>query len=77
MLNLRTVFGFVAEAAQDGQKVWYIVKVPKERSLEFMMAINKPSPNVNLNDYGEILASGIGDEIPQPLLDHYVDGTPL
>lgn len=42
-----------------------------------MMAINKPSPGVNLNDYGEILASGTGDQIPQALLDHYVDGTPL
>ncbi len=68
------IYDFTALAA-DGTPMWYIMAVSQSMSEAFLKAINTLNENVNLVDYGELLASGAGNSIPldvkQQVLDQY------
>lgn len=49
----------------NGNPVWYFVSVPKARAEEFVAAINQAGTNVDIKQFGKILASGPGEKAPE------------
>ena len=49
----------------EGKPVWYFISVPKPRSEEFIAAINQKGVDVDIKQFGTILASGEGENAPE------------
>lgn len=55
---------FIAKDTSDEHN-WYFVAVAPSRSEEFLAAIQQPGADIDLMQYGKVLALGKGNEIPE------------
>jgi len=49
----------------NGEPVWYFLSIPESRAEEFMTTINVSGINVDIKQFGKILASGKGENAPE------------
>jgi len=64
-----SLFHFSAEAANDSGRVWYVLALFLNQEDAFQTAISQPGVDVDIKEYGQILAAGQGHAAPQEALD--------
>ncbi len=50
-----------------GEVAWYFVLIEKAKQKDFLS--HKPGANYNIEDYGKIICSGYGTEVPDDIQD--------
>ena len=58
----------IVNAIEDGKPCWFVLKVDPVRYMDYKEAIKRES--VNLFDYGEIINSGWGEDVPDDVVVH-------
>lgn len=60
-----------------GEPVWYFLAVPTRLSEEFIATVNQPGVDVDMKEFGTILASGKGRKAPESvrkeIMEKYAD----
>jgi len=56
-----------------GRWAWYIIRVKMEMEEQFLNSISG-NGDIDLEDFGEVVASGYGDRIPSEIEDNFISG---
>lgn len=67
--RLKDVWKVKGKDAPSGRDAWWIIRVHPHKRVLFSVRI--PKGHLDLADYGEILASGFGPDIPPEILKRY------
>jgi fructose-1,6-bisphosphatase/sedoheptulose 1,7-bisphosphatase-like protein len=62
------IYHFSADSL-SGHRVWYVLALSIDRHTSFLSDIQNSGVQLNLKEYGHILASGVGETAPTSVID--------